>query len=75
MAETKFPIKTKAKFGETKIYLYNPPEHKVEAEVPCEKGAATGAINNSREETVDPELLRLQGTADRQIPRSVQLAR
>lgn len=52
VAETKFPIKTKAKFGETKIYLYNPPEHKIEAEVPCEKGAATGTINDSREETV-----------------------
>ena len=48
VAETKFPVKTKAKFGETKIYLYNPPEHKAEAEVPCEKGSATGTITNSR---------------------------
>ena len=52
VAETKFPVKTKAKFGETKIYLYNPPEHKAEAEVPCEKGSATGAINNSTEENL-----------------------
>lgn len=48
----KFPIKTKSKFGETKIYLYNPVEHKIEAEVPCEKGAESGTINNSREQTL-----------------------
>lgn len=49
----KFPIKTAAKkFGETKIYLYNPPEHKNEAEVPCKEGSESGTINNSREQTI-----------------------
>lgn len=48
----KFPIKYKSKFGATKIYLYNPKESKVESEVPCAKGKATGSITNSRAGTV-----------------------
>jgi hypothetical protein len=51
-APKKFPIKTKSKFGETKIYLYNPLEHKKRSEVPCEKGSETGTINNSQEQTL-----------------------
>ncbi len=49
---TKFPVKTTAKFGETKIYLYNPMEHKYESEVPCKTGSASGSINNSTEGTI-----------------------
>lgn len=53
VAIKKFPIKTSSKkFGETKIYLYNPPEHKAEAEVPCKEGSESGSIINSREQTV-----------------------
>lgn len=49
----KFPIKTSVKkLGETKIYLYNPLEHKNEAEVPCKEGSESGTINNSREQTL-----------------------
>ncbi|HTY96988.1 MAG TPA: hypothetical protein VMB91_08105 [Solirubrobacteraceae bacterium] len=52
VASTKFPVKTKAKFGETTIYLYNPLEHKTVSEVPCKTGAASGTINNATEGTV-----------------------
>ena len=48
----KFPIKTSSKFGLTTVYLYDPIEHKLKAEVPCEKGALKGQINNSREQTL-----------------------
>ena len=49
----KFPIKTSAKkIGETSIYLYNPPEHKNEAELPCKEGSESGTINNSSEQTL-----------------------
>jgi hypothetical protein len=49
----KFPIKTSVKkLGETSIYLYNPVEHKNEAEVPCTGGSESGSIINSGEETL-----------------------
>ena len=48
----KFPIKTKSKFGVTTVYLYDPIEHKLKAEVPCESGSLSGTINNSREQTL-----------------------
>ena len=46
------PIKTKSKFGLTTVYLYDPETHKYESEVPCEKGASSGEITGSREETL-----------------------
>ena len=48
----KFPIKTSSKFGLTTVYLYDPIEHKLKAEVPCQTGAMKGQINNSREQTL-----------------------
>jgi hypothetical protein len=48
----KFPIKTKAKFGPTTIYLYNPIEHKAESEVPCKTGVESGMLTGPREGTV-----------------------
>lgn len=50
---TKFPIKTAAKkIGETSIFLYNPLEHKNEAELPCKEASESGTINNSSEQTL-----------------------
>jgi hypothetical protein len=51
-AAAKLPIKTKSKFGATTIYLYNPIEHKLASEVPCEKGVESGTITGSREGTL-----------------------
>src|SRR5271169_3680404 len=48
----KFPIKTKSKFGVTTVYLYDPIEHTLKAEVPCETGSLTGQITNGREQTL-----------------------
>lgn len=48
----KFPVKTSSKFGPFTAYVYDPIEHKLKAEVPCEKGALKGQINNSTEQTL-----------------------
>jgi hypothetical protein len=46
------PVKTKAKFGLTTVYLYKPGEPAYESEVPCEKGSASGEITGGREQTL-----------------------
>lgn len=43
----KFPVKFSSKFGETTVFLYNPLEHQIQAEVPCQKGKATGEITGA----------------------------
>ena len=48
----KFPVKLKSKFGGATIYLYDPLEHQIESEVPCENGTAAGTITGAREGTL-----------------------
>lgn len=43
----KFPVKFSGKFGESKVFLYNPKEHEVQAQVPCAKGKDAGEITSA----------------------------
>lgn len=48
----KFPVKFSSKFGETKVFLWNPKEHEVQAEVPCAKGKDAGELTSAGGGTV-----------------------